>query len=233
MAQLPLALKLQPHASLESLVVGPNGVAIEHVNAVALGKRRESVWLYGPPNTGKSHLLAAACRVAGDASLRPIYLPLDPTGDPAMLSELEGMDLIALDDVHRVAGQPAWEAALFSVFNARLQRGGLVVAANSAPRECGLELADLISRAGAAAIYRLDFLGDDELQAAVIGHATRRGLSLESPEATYLLQRFSRDLGELTACLDRIDRYSLAAQRRITIPLLREVLGAEPPTSIL
>jgi len=35
----------------------------------------------------------------------------------------------------------------------------------------------------------------------------------------------------LTACLDRIDHYSLAAQRRITIPLVREVIGAEQTDS--
>lgn len=224
-AQLPLALELKPHASFDSLIAGPNDAAIEHVRRVAAGARRESVWIYGSPNTGKSHLLAAACRAASDASLRPIYLALDPAGDPAMLAQLDDVDVIALDDIHCVAGVPAWENALFAVFDARLQRGGLVVAAGSAPRECGFGLADLASRAAAAAIYRLGYLGDSDLQTAVIGHATRRGLGLEPAEAAYLLQRVSRDLGELTACLDRIDRYSLAAQRRITIPLLREVIG--------
>lgn len=227
MAQLPLALSLNPHTSIGSFVVGQNGAAIEHLKRIALGERRESLWFFGQPSTGKSHLLAAACRMAGEAGLRPIYLQLDPHGDPGMLRELEALDLIALDDVHRVAGVPAWEAALFSVFNARLERGGLLAAASAAPQDCGFNLADLTSRAGAAAIYRLEFLGDHELQAAVIGHATRRGLSLEGPEANYLLQRVSRDLGELTALLDRIDRYSLATQRKITIPLLREVIGAE------
>jgi DnaA family protein len=225
MAQLPLALELKPNTSFASLIAGPNGAAIEHVKRVAAGARRESVWLYGPPNTGKSHLLAAACRAASDANLRPIYLPLDPAGDPAMLAQLDDVDVVALDDIHRVAGAPAWEHALFAVFDARLQRGGLMAAGASAPRECGFGLADLASRAAAAAIYRLGFLRDDDLQAAVIGHAALRGLSLEPAEATYLLQRVSRDLGELTDCLDRINRYSLAAQRRITIPLLREVIG--------
>lgn len=223
-AQLPLALELKPHASFASLIAGPNDPAIEHVRRIAAGERRESVWIYGPPNTGKSHLLAAACGAASEANRRPIYLPLDPAGDPSMLTQLDDVDIVALDDIHRVAGTAAWEKALFAIFDVRLQRGGLIVAAASAPRECGFGLADLASRAAAAAIYRLGFLGDADLQTAVISHALRRGLSLEPPEANYLLQRVSRDLGELTACLDRIDRYSLAAQRKITIPLLREVI---------
>lgn len=225
MAQLPLPLGLKAHASFDSLITGPNSAAIEHVRAVATGRRAESVWLYGPASTGKTHLLAAACRAAGAAKLRPIYLSIEPARDPGLVAELDGLDVIALDDLHRVAGHADWEAALFGVFDARLQRGGLIVAADAAPRDCGFELPDLVSRAGAAAIYRLDFLGDDDLQAAVLGHASSRGLSLDSAAASYLLQRVSRDLGQLTDWLDRIDRYALAAKRRITIPLLREVIG--------
>lgn len=227
MAQLPLALKLQPYASFENFVVGPNSVAIDHIQSIALGDRQESVWIYGRPGTGKSHALAAACRAASEASRRPIYLALSTSTDPEMLKHLDDIDLVALDDVHNVAGLPGWDAALFSVFDARLQRGGLLIAADSAPRDCGFALADLRSRAGSAALYRLEFLNDTDLRAAVIGHATRRGLNIESTEANYLMQRVSRDLNALTACLDRIDRYSLAAQRRITIPLLREVIGGD------
>lgn len=226
MAQLPLALGLKAHASFGSLVAGPNGAAIEHVKAIAAGQRAESVWLCGPDHTGKTHLLAAACRAAGAAGSRAMYLALGPNVDSALAADLDGLDLIALDDVHRVAGDPAWEAALFGVLDARLQRGGLILAADSAPRDCGFALPDLVSRAGAAAIYRLDFLDDDDLKAAVLRHADLRGLTLDESAASYLLQRVNRDLGELTGWLDRIDRYSLAAKRRITIPLLREVIGS-------
>ena len=43
----------------------------------------------------------------------------------------------------------------------------------------------------------------------------------------YLLRRVDRDLGSLTALLDRLDRASLAAQRRVTVPFLRGLLAAE------
>ena len=224
MAQLPLELKLKPHASLESYVVGPNDAVVGHVRSVALGRRRDSVWVYGAANTGKSHLLVAACRAASDAGLRAIYLSPDSVADPEMLRQLDEMDLVALDDIHRVAADPDWERNLFSLFNSRLQSGGLVVAADAPPRECGFALTDLVSRAGAAAIYRLDHLGDDDLGDAVTRHAAMRGLSLEKVELNYLLQRVSRDLGELTELLDRIDDYTLAAKRKITIPLLRDII---------
>ena len=56
--------------------------------------------------------------------------------------------------------------------------------------------------------------------------AQRRGLILEEAALDWLLTRTDRDLGALVALLDRLDRASLAAQRRITVPFLRQTLGA-------
>ena len=55
--------------------------------------------------------------------------------------------------------------------------------------------------------------------------AQRRGLQLEDAAIDWLLKRVDRDLVSLTALLDRLDRESLAAQRRLTVPFLRSVLG--------
>ncbi len=52
---------------------------------------------------------------------------------------------------------------------------------------------------------------------------------LEDAALDWLLRRVGRDLASLTALLDRLDRASLAAQRRMTVPFLRQVLGASSP----
>jgi DnaA family protein len=44
----------------------------------------------------------------------------------------------------------------------------------------------------------------------------------------WLLTRSSRDLSDLSAIFERLDRASLAAQRRLTVPFLRDVLGQLP-----
>jgi len=224
MAQLPLELRLRRHTTLASFVAGANSLALEHVRAVAIGERTESVWLAGPVGTGKSHLLAAGCRAASDRGRRAMYLALEPDLDPGVLVDLDSVDLLALDDLHQVAGHSLWEAALFAIFNARLDRGGMLLAAAVAPKDCGFALPDLESRAAAAAVYRLVALDDADLLTALSAHARLRGLDLDDAAASYLLQRLGRDLGELTVWLDRIDRFALATQRRVTVPLLREVI---------
>ena len=68
---------------------------------------------------------------------------------------------------------------------------------------------------------------DDSGRAEVLRlRAQRRGLQLEDAAIDWLMRRVDRDLASLTALLDRVDRASLAAKRRITVPFLREVLGA-------
>ncbi|HYM86210.1 MAG TPA: DnaA regulatory inactivator Hda, partial [Pseudoxanthomonas sp.] len=56
--------------------------------------------------------------------------------------------------------------------------------------------------------------------------AQRRGLVLEEAAIDWMLARTERDLVSLIALLDRLDRESLAAQRRITVPFLRQVVDA-------
>ncbi|MGA9421034.1 MAG: DnaA regulatory inactivator Hda, partial [Rhodanobacteraceae bacterium] len=43
----------------------------------------------------------------------------------------------------------------------------------------------------------------------------------------WLFTHRSRDLGELTTLLERIDRAALAAKRRVTVPFLRELLQGD------
>ena len=55
------------------------------------------------------------------------------------------------------------------------------------------------------------------------GVETIPGIESQIP-LEWLLKRVDRDLAGLTALLDRLDRASLAAQRRITVPFLRQTL---------
>jgi DnaA family protein len=226
LAQLPLALALEDHASFETFVGGSNSAAVEHVRALAAGGR-DTVWLWGAPGSGKSHLLQAACRAATAAERRAMYVAL-PAASPAILADLEHVDLLALDDLHKIAGELAWEQPLFVILNAFLSRdGALLLAANAPAAQCGFSLPDLASRGAGAVTYRLAPLGDAERAEALQLHAEARGLELDLPAAEFLLKRVARDMSALTQWLARLDRASMSAQRRLTIPFIREQLGGE------
>ncbi|HJR70904.1 MAG TPA: DnaA/Hda family protein, partial [Gammaproteobacteria bacterium] len=154
MAQLPLALTLEDHASFATFVAGENGAAVEHVRSVATG-RAGTLWLWGAARSGRSHLLQAACRAATEAHRRAMYVSL-PASSPAILADLEQVDLLAIDDVDAIAGDLAWEHPLFTILNAFLASpGGLLLAAAAPAARCGFGLPDLASRGAGAVTYRL------------------------------------------------------------------------------
>ena len=54
--------------------------------------------------------------------------------------------------------------------------------------------------------------------------AQERGFELPDETGRYLMSRYPRDLSSLFAVLDRLDQASLQAQRRLTVPFVKQVL---------
>lgn len=223
--QLPLALRLSAPAVFETFVTTRDRGVLAHLKAAAAGRERDLIWLAGGAGSGKTHLLQAVCRAADEAGRRAMYLSLADGHDPRLLTGLEQLDVLALDDVDAVAGRRDWEGALFPVLNDfHAGQGVLLLAAERNPAGAGFELPDLASRAAGAVVYRLHELDDVERVEALSIHARFRGLALDDAAAQYLLSRVRRGMPELCDWLDRIDRLSLAVQRRVSVPLIREVL---------
>jgi DnaA family protein len=55
-------------------------------------------------------------------------------------------------------------------------------------------------------------------------YAAERGLHLDAAVLDWLFVHESRELDALFGLLDRLDRASLAARRRVTVPFLRDWL---------
>ncbi|HLS83467.1 MAG TPA: DnaA regulatory inactivator Hda [Arenimonas sp.] len=224
--QLPLNLRAAPDQRLDAFHGAPAVVAA--VAAAARGEQADWLYLQGPAGAGKTHLLLAACAEAAQAGRRALYLPL-PAVAGQLAGALAGQDTVALaclDGLEGIAGRREAEEALFHFHNRLRAAGGVAVyAATAAPAALGLGLPDLATRLGQCT--RLSLLALDEAgrRAVLRARAGRRGLVLDDAALDYLLRRVDRDLASLTALLDRLDRASLAAKRRLTIPFLREQLG--------
>jgi DnaA family protein len=124
-----------------------------------------------------------------------------------------------------VAADPAWEMALFTLFNQVTDSGGLLlVTASAAPRETALRLADLRSRMSLLPVFQLQQLNEDDRLLALQLRARHRGLDLPADTASYLMSRTKRDMSSLYELLDRLDAEALRTQRRLTIPFVRSVI---------
>lgn len=224
MSQLVLPLRLADHAVFASFLADGNETLVATLEGIAADDAGQGCWLSGAPATGKTHLLQAVCERAGD---RSVYLPLNTLADagPGMLEGLATRELVCIDDVDQVAGENDWDVALFNLFNELQEVGGqLIVAAGAAPRECGFALADLASRMSRLPVFRVHALDDNQSVAALQLRARHRGLELPDESAAYMLKRSRRDMASLYELLDKLDLEALRAQRRLTIPFVRDVL---------
>jgi len=225
MNQLVLPLRLADHAVFASFYTQGNETLVATLIDLAAGETEgHGCWLWGGTSTGKTHLLQAICDSAGD---RSVYIPLSVVVDagPGVLDGLASRELVCLDDIETVAGDSAWETALFDLCNQVFDSGGqLVIAGATAPRECPVALADLASRLSRLPVFHVRTLDDQQRVAALQLRAEHRGLDLPVETAAYLLKRSRRDMASLYELLDKLDLEALRAQRRLTIPFVRDVL---------
>ena len=202
MEQLPLAIAPTPEPTFENFVAEANAEALISVQELAGGRLRETiVYLWGGPGCGRSHLLHAATRVARACNALTVADDVDALGEAA-------------------------QAALFNAINAARDGHGAVLAAGNAPPSALVLRADLRTRLAWGLVYHLKPLSDEDKRRYLSAQAGARGLQLGEDVLSYLLTRLPRDLKSLTAVIALLDQYSLARQRQITLPLVREALKA-------
>jgi DnaA family protein len=80
-------------------------------------------------------------------------------------------------------------------------------------------------RCAAGAVFQLRALPEEEQHAALQLRARLRGLELPEETWQWLRRRLPRDMRTLYELLDTLDEAALTAQRRLTVPFIREVLG--------
>jgi len=227
MQQLPLEIRLADHAVFNNFHAAGNELVIHELKAVASRAPQPMLWIWGPPESGRSHLLQACVAAADDLGRRAVYLPLERTlGLPAAALEgLGELDVVALDDIDAVAGDADIERAVFALFEQLRQAGGrLVVAATVPPGELRFGLPDLASRLKSGGVYRLQPLDDAGRLEALQIRARFRGFDLPDDTGRYLLNRTPRGPASLFKVLDTLDRAALVAQKRLTIPFVRGIL---------
>ena len=196
---MQLVLDLAPAAGpdFDNYVAGPNAEAVASLRSFAAGATRDAVmYLWGEPGSGRTHLLRSAAKA-----------------NPG---------LVTADDVDDL-DEPA-QQRLFAAINAAREGAPAVLAAGSRPPAQLALREDLRTRLAWGLVYQLKPLSDAEKALHLRAEAARRGLRLSDEVVGYLLTRLPRDLPSLNSVLDALDRYSLAAKRPVTLPLVREAL---------
>jgi DnaA family protein len=74
-------------------------------------------------------------------------------------------------------------------------------------------------------VFQLQPLDDDTKVVALRARAQARGLQLGDDVIRYLMHHGSRNMAHLLVTLDKLDVASLSAQRKITVPFVKQVMN--------
>lgn len=225
--QLTLGVSLKDEATFANFYPGNNAQLLHALKNAAQGTGEHVIYFYGLSGEGCTHLLQACCHEAHLYRQSAVYIPLENFTDfsPEIFHGLEALQLICIDDLHKIAGKTEWEEAFLYLYNRIRDAGGrLIVAANVIPKILGLTLPDVESRLEWGMIFQLQPLTDPEKLQALMMRAERRGMSLPEEVGKFILTHCPRHMSTLFAALETLDKISLAAQRKLTIPFVKTVL---------
>lgn len=222
MKQIPLALGPDPAYDFDNFAAGANTQVVQALRDDALPNG--PIYLWGPAGSGKSHLLhATAHRVAasgGDVLWAGPNKPLPwdwPESGHTSVPALAVIDDCQQLDAHQ-------QQAAFALFVKSAGAGHCILAAGACP-PVDLPLRDdLRSRLGWGLVFKTEPLTDETVDHVLHREAARRGIEISDDVTRYLQTRFARDMKSLMSLLDRLDRFSLAEKRSITVPLLKQML---------
>lgn len=226
--QLALAIHLNDEATLSDFNWENNTLLQRQIQSMLTLREDRLLYLWGPKGSGKSHLLQGCCQ-AVNSTKSAIYLPLTLLKEwgPQTIEGLEDQALICIDDIEVIAHDPAWEEALFHLYNRikDMDQGLLIISGNQPPAMMPIGLPDLRSRLGWGLVIQLNELNDEEKINTLKLHAEKRGFDLPGSVGQFLINRCSRNMHDLHQLLNRLDDASLAAHRKITIPFVKNILN--------
>ena len=216
-----------PDYALQDFFPGGNALALTLVQRLGTEQGEAQLYLWGEAGSGKTHLLQGACAHLGAQGLPAAYVNLAEAPYPGVLDGLERVALVALDNVQATGGSAPWELALFDLINRlREKQVPLLLAADAPPVGLAVALPDLRSRLVWGAVLQLQPLNDADKREVLRAEAQKRGMELADEVLDFMFAHLARDFPSLLAGLARLDRASMEKQRRVTLPLAREVFAS-------
>ncbi len=226
--QLSLPLYLPDDETFASFWPGENSALLAALQDTLEQDQGSYFYIWGRAGSGRSHLSHAACSALSGRHLAVGYVPLDKRAwfVPEVLEGMEQLALVCIDNIECIAGDTCWEMAIFNLYNAILEAGNtrLIITGDRPPRQLNLTLPDLVSRLGWGQIYRLQPLSDEDKIQVLQLRARQRGFELPEDVGRFLLKRLDREMRTLFIILDQLDRASITAQRKLTIPFVKATL---------
>lgn len=217
--QLLLDLGGAPSLTREDLIVTPANVAAASLVDIWPEWPGHYAVLIGPKGCGKTHLAniwkdrANAHQLIG-GKICDVDLDQAQQGRPILI---DGLKLEELN-----------ETKLFHLMNAvRNAKSSMLITASTAPEHWPIHTPDLMSRIKLATSITIAEPDDALFAAVVVKLFADRQITIEPTIVDYIVMHTERSLGAANQLVESIDKRALANNKRITKPLVKQVLDEQ------
>jgi len=187
----------------------------------------DDLYIYGTKESGKTFLLQAMCNFYNSNKKSSVYIPLKRALDYGVdiFEALEDIDLICLDGIEEIITDIEWEKAIFNLINKSLISGcRLILTSSKDLNSLNFTLPDLESRIRKIQSFELFPIDDKDIIDALMHISKLTSINLGDKEAKYLVTYSKRNITNLVHILESLDQLSMEMKRKITIPLIKEVI---------
>ena len=187
----------------------------------------DDLFIYGTKESGKTFLLQAMCNSYSSMSKSSLYIPLKKVMNYGIeiFESLENIDLICIDGIEEVISKIEWEKAIFNLINkALISESRLILTSSKDLKSLNFLLPDLESRIRKIQSYELYPINDEDIFDALKYISKLTSINLGDKEARYLVTYSQRNISNLVHILESLDQLSMEMKRKITIPLIKEVI---------
>lgn len=226
--QQGLGLKISDKDDFATFEAGGNEVAVTVLREAVKSAKNEFYFLLGPHGCGKSHLLNALfleAQLKKPGSCFLLDLKMARALGPMVL-DVPLPEIILLDNVDEIAGDCAFELALFALFNRWYDRrqGTLVMTSSASFDNIGFIKPDLNTRLSSGVTLSIDYLKDEECVSALKKRAQGRAINLPDATISFLVRHFNHDMKSQLKLLDELEKAQIEEKHELTIPFVKKIL---------
>lgn len=181
-----------------------------------------SIILYGPVASGKTHLGAVWAEKSSAICVKASTINEDVIRDIADMNHH-----VIIEDGDALIGNLAGEKGLFHLYNIfKEEQRSFLLTLKEPPVRRRFALPDLASRLRAAPSVAIREPDEDLLGAVLVKHFSDRQIRVGADALNYILPRIERSFEAVRDLVEEADKRAMAEQRKISIPLLRDILSS-------
>ena len=230
-AQIALPLSFDRQFSFDNYFSQQGDLVIANLKALITGKGESMIGLWGKSDSGKTHLINACAHFARQRGTS--FQLYDGTElaqcDANNFENLVTCQVLAVDNLDALCGIQKWEEKFYQIINSSKNEGShLIFTLSENPSYLDCRLADFQSRLSWGLLLQLQMTGDTDIGDVIKLRAGLLGIELSKEVIAYLLAHYSRQLSTQIEILRVLDRASLSAQKKITIPMIKQTLADYP-----